>query len=121
MFAQKKVVTYSLTKKDRKTITKVWRKWIHIDVSDTQHHIVRDYYNPVVMHNGVNAETLKGFVSFVQHEIEEKINRFELTIYELEQLKDRTQEVERCIKLFRERIDDAVEDMGDVIDILEIE
>tara|TARA_B100000963_G_scaffold324169_1_gene309496 strand:- start:239 stop:604 length:366 start_codon:yes stop_codon:yes gene_type:complete len=121
MFAQKKVITYSLTKKDRKTIRKVWRKWVHIDVSDTSHYIVRDYYNPVVMHNGVNAEALEGFVSFVQGELEERVKGFEYAIYELEQLENRTQEVERCIKLFRERIDDALEDLGDVIDILEIE
>jgi len=121
MFAQKKVITYSLTKKDRKIIMKAWRKWVHIDVSDTQHYIVRDYYNPVVMHNGVDAEALEGFVSYFGEVIEETVKGFRYVIYELEQLKDRTPEVERCIKLFQEQIDDANEDLGDVIDILEIE
>ena len=121
MFAQKKVITYSLTKKDRKTIRKAWRKWVHVDVSDTQHHIVRDYYNPVVMHNGVDAEALEGFVSYFREVIDETVKGFRYVIYELEQLKDRTPEIERCIKLFQERIDDANEDLGNVIDILEIE
>ena len=69
MFAQKKVITYSLTKKDRKTIRKVWRKWVHIDVSDTSHYIVRDYYNPVVMHNGVNAEALEDLLVNIKPDI----------------------------------------------------
>ena len=121
MFMKRQTVTYALTKQDRKRVQRAWRKWINVDVNnDPENPIVKTLYKPVVLHNGVNEETLVKFLCFFEAEITKKIDRFYRTIDDLSKIKPQTQSVTIAAKLFKEQAEDAEEDLYEIQNRLEI-
>ena len=121
MFMKRQTVTYALTKQDRKRVQRAWRKWINVDVNnDPENPIVKTLYKPVVLHNGVNEETLVNFLCFFEAEITKKIDRFYRTIDDLSKIKPQTQSVTIAAKLFKEQAEDAEEDLYEIQNRLEI-
>ncbi len=119
MFLEKKKITYALTKIDRQAVMKAWSKWIDVDVNnDHQNPINREIYKPVVLHDGVDQESIDRFLEFFETEIDKKIDRFHKTIDMLEDQKS-TFQIEMVLKLLKEQSQDADDDKHDIINLLE--
>jgi hypothetical protein len=99
MFLEKKKITYALT-------------------NDHQNPINKEIYKPVVLHDGVDQESIDRFLNFFETEIDKKIDRFHKTIDMLEDQKS-TFQIEMVLKLLREQAEDADDDKHDIINLLE--